>query len=125
MPAVTDLAADSPEELLALLLADGFGKGAEGVPTLYAYASGKLRSRLGDLAVFQRAFGNELYAPLLHARNMSAAEPAIIDSSARVELRTRQAGESVTYQLGMARERSGERAGRWCVSGLFREGVDL
>ena len=119
------LAADSAEELLAVLLSRGFGRGAAGVATLYAYATGKLRSRLGDLAVFQRAFGNELYAPLMQAADVHAEQPMEIGDSARVELRVQEAGHGATYQLGMVRERSGPHAGRWRLSGVFREGVDL
>ena len=119
------LAADSAEELLAALLARGFGRGAAGVATLYVYATGKLRSRLGDLEVFQRAFGNELYAPLMQGAEVHAEPPTQIGGSARAELRVQHAGHSATYQLGMVQERTGPHADRWRLSGLFREGVEL
>ena len=119
------LAADSAEELLAVLLSRGFGRGAGGVTTLYAYATGKLRSRLGDLGVFQRAFGNELYAPLLQSSEVHAEPPVEIGGSARAELHVLHAGHGATYQLGMTQERAGPHAGRGRLSGLFREGVDL
>jgi hypothetical protein len=118
-------ATDSPEELLATLLEGGFGRGVEGVSTLYAYASSKLRGKLGDLSVFERAFGNELYAPLLGSQEISAGSPTVIGDSARAELTVRFAGEVVLYQLGMVRNRHGDQVGRWSLSGLFREGVDL
>jgi len=122
---VEGLAADSAEELLAALLARGFGRGAAGVTTLYAYATGKLRSRLGDLEVFRRAFGNELYAPLMQAADVHAEQPIKIGGSARAELRVQDAGQGATYQLGMVQERSGSHSGKWRLSGVFREGVDL
>lgn len=118
-------ATDSPEELLETLLQQAFGQGEAGVRTLHAYASPKLRSKLGDLSVFQRAFGNELYAPLMQAADVHAEQPMEIGDSARVELRVQEAGHGATYQLGMVRERSGPHAGRWRLSGVFREGVDL
>jgi len=122
---VPEAAADSPEQLLETLLRLAFGQGAAGVATLHAYASPKLRSKLGDLSVFERAFGNELYAPLLSSQPVQADPPLIIGDSARSELRVKHTGETAVYQLGMVRAKGGPQAGRWCVSGVFREGVDL
>lgn len=125
MSAAPQLAADTAEDLLETLLEGGLGRGVPGVSTLYAYASSKLRGKLGDLSVFERAFGNELYAPLLAPQEISAGSPTVIGDSARSELLVRFAGETVVYQLGMVRNRHGDQAGRWSLSGLFREGVDL
>lgn len=122
---VASNSASSPDELLQLLLTSGFGRGQDGVATIYLYASGKMRSKLGDLDVFERAFGNELYAPLLGSQQIRAEPPVVIGNSARAELLVSFAGETVTYQLGMVRNLSGEQADRWSLSGLFREGVDL
>lgn len=108
-----------------MLLTRGLGRGAAGVPTLYAYAAPKLRSKLGALAVFERAFGNELYAPLLESTERSTGVPTVIDDSARCELQVTYQGEVITYQLGMVRNRHGSQVGKWSLSGLFREGVDL
>jgi len=118
-------ATDLSEELLETLLQQAFGQGEAGVRTLHAYASPKLRSKLGDLSVFQRAFGNELYAPLLSSAGVRAARPQVIGDSARSELTLEQDGETVTYLLGMVRAKGGPQDGRWCVSGVVREGVDL
>lgn len=118
--------AATPAELLDLLLTEAVGRGAAGVEALYRYASDKMRGKVGSIEVFHRAFGNDLYAPLLSHADMRAAEPTIIDDSARVELRvTAGAGEEVVYQLGFVRGRHGTRAGLWTLSGVVREGVDL
>jgi hypothetical protein len=95
------------------------------VPVLYQYASDKLRGKLGDLAVFERAFGNELYAPLLQHDQLRAEPPTVIGDSARAQLEVRRGGELAVFQVGMVRSRHGDRAGGWTLSGVFREGVDL
>lgn len=92
---------------------------------LYQYASDKLRGKLGDLAVFQRAFGNDLYAPLLQHDRLTAEPPTIIGDSARAEVEVQRGDELALFQVGMVRSRHGERAGGWTLSGVFREGVDL
>ena len=92
---------------------------------LYEVASDKLRAKLGDMAVFERAFGNELYAPLLQHDELSAGPPAVIGDSARSQVVVRRKGEVAVYQVGMVLCRHGSRAGGWTLSGVFREGVDL
>lgn len=106
-------------------MAEGFGRGPDGVEIIYAYASDKLRGKLGDLSVFQRAFGNELYAPLLSDHELVASAPTVIGDSARAEVRAFGTAGNAVYQVGMVRPVAGSRAGRWTLSGLFREGADL
>ncbi len=117
--------APSAEALLELLLAEAFGRGEAGVAAIYRYASDGMRRRVGSYEVFRRAFGNLLYAPLLSHDALSAGEPRFVDDSARVELVVSAGGEEVSYQVGLVRARSGTRAGRWTLSGVVREGVDL
>ena len=75
--------------------------------------------------VFGRAFGNELYAPLLTHDALEAGEPRVIESSARVTVTVTRAGDEARYLIGMVRLGHGPRAGRWALSGVVREGVDL
>ncbi len=104
---------------------NGLGRGAAGVAALYHLASDKLRGRLGSQEVFERAFGNTLYAPLLEHDELRAGAPVVIDGSARAELAVTVGGETAVYQVGMVLAKHGDRAGQWCLSGVFREGVDL
>ena len=118
--------ASTPEELLARLKEEGFGRGVAGVRAIHGYSSEKFRSKLGTLEVFERAFGNDLYAPLLEHQTLLAAPPTVIGNSARSELVvTTRTGEVVTYQLGMVRTSPGTGPVEWRLSGLYREGVDL
>ncbi len=75
--------------------------------------------------MFERALGNELYAPLFSGARVEAAAPTVIGTSARAEVRVHGEHEVAVYQLGMVQEQRGEREGLWTLSGLFREGVDL
>lgn len=121
----SNIGADSPEELLQLLTAHAFGEGADGVNRLFELASGKLRGRLGSLDVFHRAFSNELYAPLLRHDELRADPPTVIGNSARAQVTVRVGTETAVYQVGLVRTENGQHAGRWLLSGVFREGVDL
>lgn len=111
----------TPEALLTLLVKEAFGQGEAGVNTIYAAASDKMRNKVGSVEVFKRAFGNELYAPLLNAEELHAGEPMFIGSSARVTLTAHSGGERVNYDVGMALS----PAGVWQLTGVVREGVDL
>ncbi|NLG09643.1 MAG: hypothetical protein GX560_10395 [Deinococcales bacterium] len=126
-PAEAGTAAGAPSAaaLLERLVAEAFGRGEAGVAALHRYASDRMRGKLGGPEVFRRAFGNALYAPLLHHDGLRAAEPVVIDDSARAEVVVSYAGEEVRYLVALARSRYGERAGLWTLSGVARDGVDL
>lgn len=114
--------AQTPEELLQLLTDQAFGVGPGGVERLFEMASGKFRGRLGSIEVFRRAFGNELYAPLLRHDELRAEAPVVIGNSARAEVIVRAGDETVVYQVGLVFNTT---EGAWRLSGIFREGVDL
>lgn len=119
-------AVTSAEELLTFLVTHAFGRGVDGVEGLYQLASSRMRSKLGDLAVFQRAFGNDLYAPLLTHQQLRVADLATIAGSARAEVVVEgSAGEVITYLVALKLSRHGASAGTWQLSGIAREGVDL
>jgi hypothetical protein len=123
--APADASAPSPAELLKALQAEAFGRGPAGVKALYAYASGRMRGKVGALDVFRRAFSNTLYAPLLAYPAHQVTEPTIIGDSARSELTLLIDGQAVGYLLGMVREQRGPGGGGWRLSGVVRQGVDL
>lgn len=112
------------ESLVTGLLA-AFARG-DGPNALHEIASDRMRSKVGGPEVFRRAFSNELYAPLARSAQVAAEPFEIVDDTARTTLRvTDEDGRSASYVLAVAVARHGERAGRWLVSGLVREGVDL
>lgn len=116
----------SAESLLAFLVAHAFGLGVDGVEWLYQFASDRMRSKLGDLAVFQRAFSNELYAPLLTHRQLSVTGLTTIGGSARAEVVvTGTTDEVATYLVALKLSRHGASTASWQLSGVAREGVDL
>ncbi len=116
----------SADKLLAFLVAHAFGQGVDGVEWLYQLASGRMRSKLGDLTVFQRAFSNELYAPLLESDSVTVQDLTTIGSSARAELVAASGGgEVAVYLLALKLSAHGASSGSWQVSGVARDGVDL
>lgn len=125
MKGPSDASAATPDELVSRLRAEAFGRGPEGVVALYAYASGKMRAKVGTLDVFRRAFGNTLYAPLLTHDGLEVGQPLVIGGSARAELTLTVGDQRVGFLLAMVQEARGDRAGRWTLSGVVREGVDL
>lgn len=121
-----EVAADNAGSLLAFLVAHAFGRGGDGVEWLYQLASERMRSKLGDLAVFQRAFRNELYAPLLTHQQLSVVGLTTIGASARAEVVViGTADEVATYLVALKLSRHGASAGNWQLSGIAREGIDL
>ena len=119
-----------PAELLAAVLdalrENDEGRPDAGVAFLWSVASDRMALRVGDESALGRALHNELYAPLLGHREVRTSEIERVGDSAR-QLWTvvGRAGESARYTVAVARQRHGERRGRWAVSGLVREGVDL
>lgn len=116
----------SAGSLLEFLASAAFGRGLSGVRSLHQVASARMRSKLGDLAVFERAFSNELYAPLLAHQHLSVAGLETVGSSARAELVvTGTDGVVATYLVALKLSRHGASAGKWQLSGVARDGVDL
>ncbi len=119
-------AVTSAESLLEFLTTTAFGHGVDGVEWLYQLASTRMRSKLGDLSVFRRAFSNELYAPLITHRRLKIVELASIDGTARAEVAVEvNSGEVITFVVALKLSRHGASAGDWQLSGVAREGVDL
>lgn len=116
----------SAEELLDFLVTEAFGRGVDGVEWLYQLASSRMRSKLGDLTVFKRAFSNDLYAPLLSHQRLKVTDVTTVAGAARAQVEVEgSAGEVATFVLALKLNRHGASAGRWQLSGVAREGVDL
>lgn len=121
----TNEAQTSPEALLSFLASHAFSCGPGGVEWIYRLASPRMRSKVGDLAVFQRAFSNALYAPLITHGPASIVGMTTIGEAARAEVVIETDGEVVTYLVGLKLSRHGQSAGKWQLTGVARDGVDL
>lgn len=97
-----------------------------GVRVLHAFASDRMRAAVGDLDAFRRALHNELYAPLVSAREIGTEGLERRGDSARATLAVGDArGGWTHFTVALARSPHGERSGSWLLSGIARAGVDL
>lgn len=85
--------------------------------TLYEFASGSLRGKLGSVSDLRRTLSNELFAPLLGDSDRRVEEFDRRGDVARASLR---AGEAV-FIITLARRDHGRAPGCWLVTAIARD----
>lgn len=119
----------TPEAALARLveaLAAGDRRRDHGIDAVYDLASDVLRSRVGGPDDLRRVLDNSLNRVWLGHRGVEVIDLEVRGGAARAEVEVTAAdGERARFTVALVRPRHGERAGRWLLGGLAREGVDL
>jgi len=114
------------DAVLAALARDAAGRPRHGPAAVYAHASDRMRSLVGDAAAFERAFRTTLYAPLVGHRMAATNDWDRLGNSARCHLSVVGAdGLEAGYTVALTRSAEGARGGRWLLSGIVRDGVEL
>lgn len=120
-----ELGAEAAARTILERLAAAVGNGDATVAAYYGLASDRMRGSLGGSEHFGRAFANDRYSPLLTATSAELTSVELVGESARGQLSVASPTGPATFELAVARARSGERTGEWCLSGVARAGVDL
>lgn len=108
---------DSPESLLGRVLGALTG-GSTGIEVLYHAFANSLRAKVGSLEDVTRAFGNELYKPLVGSGGARLDDIEVRGDVARA---TVSGTDGATYVVSLARRTYGHQAGAWVITALARD----